>query len=179
VSTDPEGVPSTEVPEPSEAPERRWLPVAIAAAIVVIVVVVLVLVLGHGKGAAKATPTSAVPDAYASNLVISKLTMSESENLSGGKVTYLDGIITNQGSQTVTGITAQVLFRSFANQVAQNETQSIKFIRMREPYVDVEPVSAAPLKPSEAHEFRLIFDGVTAEWNGYYPDIRVIHVETR
>jgi len=152
--------------------------VAIAAAIVV-VVVAAILIFGHGKGTAKVTPISAQPDAYASYLPISGLTMSESANLAGGKVTYLDGVITNQGNRVITGITVQVLFRSFANEVAQNETQSIKFIRMREPYVDVEPVSAAPLKPGDAHEFRLIFDGVTTEWNGYYPDLRIIHVETK
>jgi len=40
----------------------------------------------------------------------------------------------------------QVLFRTFAHEVTQNETQPLKFIRMRSPYVDLEAVSAAPLK---------------------------------
>jgi hypothetical protein len=73
----------------------------------------------------------------------------------------------------------QVLFRTFAHEVTQNETQPLKFIRMRSPYVDVEPVSAAPLKPGDGQDFRLIFDGVTPNWDGAYPEIRVVKVEAQ
>jgi hypothetical protein len=102
--------------------------------------------------------------------------MSESANLAGGKVTYVDGHIANTGTRTVTGVTVQVLFRNFTHEVAQNETQPLKLIRTREPYVDLEPVSAAPLKPGGEHDFRLIFDSVSPDWDGAYPEVRVIHV---
>ena len=105
--------------------------------------------------------------------------MSESGNLAGGKVTYLDGHIVNKGSKTVTGITVQVLFRNSAQEVAQNESQPLKIIRTRDPYVDVEPVSAAPLKPGDEKEFRLIFDAVTPDWDGVYPQVRILHVQTQ
>ena len=105
--------------------------------------------------------------------------MSESSNLVGGKVTYLDGHIANTGNRTVTGITVQVLFRNVAQEVAQNESQPMKFIRIREPYIDVEPVSAAPLKPGAERDFRLIFDAVTPDWDGAYPQIRLLHVQTQ
>jgi hypothetical protein len=105
--------------------------------------------------------------------------MSESSNLSGGKVTYLDGHITNEGNRTVTGITVQILFRDAAHEVAQNETQALRIIRTRDPYVDVEPLSAAPLKPGDGEDFRLVFDTVPDQWDNAFPDIRVIHVETR
>jgi hypothetical protein len=105
--------------------------------------------------------------------------MSESANLAGGKLTYLDGRIANQGARTVTAITVQVLFRDYAHEVAQNETQPLKLIRIRDPYIDVEPVSAAPLAPGGEHDFRLIFDGVKADWDGAYPEIRILRVETR
>ena len=133
--------------------------------------------LEHGKKTATVTPISAAPDAYAASLPITGLAMSESANLAGGKATYLDGHIANTGNRTVTGITVQVLFRTFAHEVAQNETQPLKFIRMRTPYVDVEPVSAAPLKPGDGQDFRLIFDAVTPDWDGAYPEIRVVKVE--
>lgn len=163
----------------AETSERKWLPVAIAAALVLVVAAVLVLVFEHGKNAVVVTPISAAPDAYATSLPISGLRMSESSNLAGGKVTYLDGQIVNQGDRTVAGVTVQVLFRNVANEVAQNETQPIKLIRVREPYVDLEPVSAAPLKPGDAHDFRLIFDAVNPDWNGAYPEVRVIQVEAK
>jgi len=147
--------------------------------VVLIAAAAVVLTLEHGKRAATVTPISAAQDAYAASLPITGLAMSESGNLAGGKVTYLDGHIANAGSRTVTGVTVQVLFRSFAHEVAQNETQPLKIIRMREPYIDVEPVSAAPLKPGDERDFRLIFDAVSQDWDGAYPEVRVIHVETR
>ena len=152
---------------------------AIAAAVVVAVAVVAVFLLEHGKPKTTVTPISATPDAYAASLSISGLAMSESSNLAGGKVTYLDGHITNSGTRTVTGIAVQVLFRTFAHEVAQNETQPLKLIRIRQPYVDLEPVSAAPLAPGDGRDFRVIFDAVSPDWNGAYPEIRVLHVDAK
>jgi Protein of unknown function (DUF2393) len=163
---------------PAAPAERNWLPVAIAAAVVLAVLGGLILFLGRGKGAPPVTPISAKADAYAPNLPITNLAMSESSNLAGGKVTYLDGHIANKGDRTVTGITVQVLFRDYAKEVAQNETQPLELIRTRDPYVDVEPVSAAPLKPGDERDFRLIFDTVADGWNGDYPEIRIVHVGT-
>jgi hypothetical protein len=139
----------------------------------------LFLFYEHGRGGPTVTPISATVDPYAANLTIGNLAMSESSNLSGGKVTYLDGHIANAGNRTVTGITVQVLFRDAAHEVAQNETQALRIIRTRDPYVDVEPLSAAPLKPGDAADFRLVFDTVADQWDGAFPDIRVIHVDTR
>ena len=164
---------------PPEAQDRNWLPIIVAAAIVIAVVVALVLLLGHGRQASNVVPASATTDSYAPNLRIGNLAMSESSNLAGGKVTYLDGHITNVGSRTVTGITTQILFRNVAHEVAQNETQPLKLIRMRDPYIDIEPVSAAPLKPGDEQDFRLIFDSVTPNWDGAYPEIRIIHVDQK
>jgi hypothetical protein len=164
---------------PAAAPERNWLPLAVAAGIVLAVGGVLLLVFGHGKSGPTVTPISAPTDPYSASLSISHLAMSESANLAGGKVTYLDGQITNQGNRTVTGITAQVLFRDPAREVAQNETQSLKIIRTRDPYIDVEPLSAAPLQPGATEDFRLIFDTVAQDWDGAYPEIRIIHVDSR
>jgi hypothetical protein len=155
------------------------VPMAIAAAVVVVVATIAVLVLEHGKSRAKVTPISATPDAYAASLPITGLAMSESSNLAGGKVTYLDGHIANSGGRTVTGVSVQVLFRTFAHEVAQNETQQLKLIRTRQPYVDLEPVSAAPLAPGAEGDFRLIFDTVNPDWDGAYPELRIVHVDTK
>lgn len=151
----------------------------IASAIVIAVVGGLLLFYEHRRSGPTVTPISAATDPYAANLTIGNLAMSESSNLSGGKVTYLDGHITNEGNRTVTGITVQILFRDAAHEVAQNETQALRIIRTRDPYVDVEPLSAAPLKPGDGEDFRLVFDTVPDQWDNAFPDIRVIHVETR
>jgi hypothetical protein len=175
VSIGPELDPSAE----KEA--RNWLPVGLAAAVVLLVAATAILSLEHGnaRGKATITPISAPMDPYAGSLSLTRLAMSESGNLVGGKVTYLDGHIANQGPRTVTSITVQVLFRDYAHEVAQNETLPLRLIRVREPYIDVEPVSAAPLKPGDEKDFRLIFDEVSPHWDGAYPEIRILRVESK
>lgn len=173
MSTGPQLIP------PIEPRERNWIPIAIAAGLIVIVAAIVIFMLQHGKGAPAVTPISAQPDPYAASLPITDVKMSESSNLAGGKVTYIDGHVTNSGNRTVTGITVQVLFRNVANEVAQNETQPLKWIRTRDPYVDLEPASAAPLKPGDGQDFRLIFDAVSPNWNGVYPEMRIVRVDAK
>jgi hypothetical protein len=177
VSSGPQLVPSAA--RPAEPQERTWLPLIVAAAVVLVVGGLAVLLLEHGKPKTTVTPISAVADPYAASLPLTGLTMSESANLAGGKVTYLDGHIANTGGQTVTGVTVQVLFRNGAHEVAQNETQPLKLVRMREPYIDLEPISAAPLAPGAGADFRLIFDAVSPDWDGAFPEVRVLRVETK
>jgi hypothetical protein len=155
------------------------MPMAIAAGVVLIVAAIVIFMLEHGKGRTTVTPVSATLDVYAGSLPITNVVMSESSNLAGGKVTYIDGHIANNGNKTVTGVSVQVLFRNAANEVAQNETQSLRLIRTRDPYVDLEPVSAAPLKPGDGRDFRMIFDSITQDWNGVYPEIRIVHVDAK
>lgn len=151
----------------------------IAAAAVVVIAVIVIVIMEHGQTKTTVTPISATPDPYAVSLPITNVVMSESGNLAGGKVTYIDGHIANDGAKTVTGVWAQVLFRNAANEVAQNETQPLKWIRTRDPYVDLEPAAAAPMKPGEGRDFRMIFDTVTPDWNGAYPEIRIVRVDAK
>ena len=117
--------------------------------------------------------------AYAPNLKLSGLAMSESTSFSGGKTTYIDGHITNAGPSTVTGITVQVLFASDAGGAPQLQTVPLVLVRTRQPYVDTQPVSAAPLAPGTGADFRLIFEGIRPEWNQQLPEVHVVDVETR
>jgi hypothetical protein len=142
----------------------------------VAVVLLLSLHTGHRRDS---SDQSAGGDPYAASLQITNLAMSESSNLAGGKVTYLDGHIANQGNRTVTGILVQVTFRDFANKVAQNQKMPLTLIRMREPYIDTEMVSAAPLKPGAQQDFRLNFDAVSPDWSGTLPEIHILHVDSK
>jgi len=163
----------------SKPPEGGGIPViawGVAGLAVLVVIIVLVLVGRHKA----ATPTTIQPPAaYASNLPLSQLAMSESTSLSGGKSTFIDGHVQNTGSQTVTGITVQVLFRNNEAMPPQIETLPLSFIRTREPYIDTQPVSAAPLKPGDERDFRLIFEPLPANWNMQMPEIRIIRVDTK
>ena len=168
-----------ELIRPAEARERNWKPVLIAAGVVVIVVAIVVFVTSRGRNESSVAPVTAAADPYASNLPITNVAMSESSNLAGGKVTYIDGHIANKGDKTITAISAQVLFRNFAHEVAQNETQPMMLIRTRDPYIDTQPVASAPLKPGDERDFRLSFDTVTPNWDGAYPEIRILRVQVQ
>jgi hypothetical protein len=171
VSDGPELISSTPVRE------RHWIPLAIAAIAVIIILAVIVAVTEHNRSTATVAPVNAPADPYAANLPITNLQLYQSSNMAGNQLLYLDGHIVNRGDRTVTAIAIQVLFRNVAQEVAQNETQSLRIIRTRDPYVDLEPLSAAPLQPGEERDFRLIFDRVTPDWNGAYPQLRILHVQ--
>jgi hypothetical protein len=91
----------------------------------------------------------------------------------------VDGHIKNIGGETVTAVTVQVLFANDEAMPPQIETVPLSLIRTREPYVDTQSVSAAPLKPGDEREFRLIFESIPSNWNTQMPEIRVIRAVTR
>ncbi|WP_263381874.1 DUF2393 domain-containing protein [Granulicella arctica] len=163
-----------------KASERDELPVnawAIAG-LVVLVIITGALLMGRHK---RALPLNTILplDAYASQLPLSQIAMSESVSLSGGKSTFVDGHIGNTGQQTVTGVTVQVLFKNDEGLAPQVETLPVALIRTHEPYVDTVPVSTAPLKPGADQEFRLIFEKLPTNWNTQVPEIHVIHVTAK
>ncbi len=158
---------------------RSWLPWAIAAAVVVVGLVLLVLSGSRDKARQAAENADHGPDPYASQLAISDLKMSEAENFAGGKVTYVDGTIANKGNKTVSGVTVLVTFHNAVGEPPQTTSMPLSLIRTREPYVDIEPVSAEPLKPGDAHAFRLIFEHINPAWDQQYPAIVPSRVQAR
>jgi hypothetical protein len=159
-----------------EREERGGLPVAVwgVAALIVIVVVGVLVIAGRNK-VAPAPSTLQPADAYAASLPLSQFAMSESANLSGGKLTYLDGHVSNTGNRTVNAVTVQVVFRNDEELAPQIDTVPLTLIRMKDPYIDTQPVSADPLKPGDDREFRLILESVPDNWNQQMPEVRVIH----
>ncbi len=145
----------------------------------VVVAVVLGLLFATRHKADPLSNTIQPLAAYAANLSLSQLAMSESTSLSGGKSTFIDGHIQNTGGETVSGVTVQVLFRNDEAMPPQVETLPLSLIRTREPYIDTQSVSASPLKPGDERDFRLIFETIPANWNMQMPEIHIIRVENR
>lgn len=179
----PERVPEEQYEKPSVftpqetksagMPMSAWL---VAGAVVLVVLGGLIL-----AGRKKPAEVKGIlpPAPYAASLPVSKLAMSESTSLSGGKSTFIDGVIGNTGSSTVTGVTIQVLFKNDEQMPPQVETVPLSLIRTKEPYVDTQPVSAAPIKAGEEREFRLIFESIPANWNMQMPEVHVVRVDTK
>jgi hypothetical protein len=158
--------------------ERTGYPIVAwgAAAMIVVALVGAFLYLGRKKPA-PAPATLQPADAYAASLPLSQFAMSEAENLSGGKLTYLDGHVQNTGNRRVSGITVQVIFQNDLALTPQIDTVPLTLIRMKEPYIDTEAVGAAPLKPGDDREFRLTFESVPDSWNQQMPEVRIIGTE--
>ena len=175
-----EQLPSALFAGPAPEPSNRGK-LALIAAVVVAVLIVAGALLVRADRSRNAVAPIAVrqADPYAKDLVFSQLAMSQSTSLSGGTSTFIDGHVKNAGPATLTGITMQVLFRNDVNLAPQVETLPLTLIRTHEPYVDTEPVSAAPLKPGDEAEFRLIFESVTGSWNQQMPDILAVGVSKR
>jgi hypothetical protein len=164
-----------------EPPVERTFPrtaIAIASVAVLILVGVLIL-LGHRKAPPPA-PTTLQPNApYAANLTISDIQMSEADSRLGGKSTYIDGHIVNHGPSTVTGMMAQVVFANDDGQPPQISTTQMLLIRARQPYIDTEMISSAPIAPGASADFRLIFESVPDDWNTQTPVLHLTEISTR
>ena len=105
--------------------------------------------------------------------------MSQASNFAGSQLTYIDGVIANRGNRTVTNVVVEALFANDAGEAPQAEQVPFTLIRTREPYVDTQLVSAAPLSPGASREFRLIYDDVSPMWNQQQPQLRILSVTTR
>ena len=163
------------------ARDRSFPTAAVAIATVAILILgAFLFIFNLRRGGPDPDPRKLQPiAAYAANLQISDIQMSESTSLSGGKVTYIDGHITNHGPSTVTGIGVQVLFPNSEAMPPQMMTEPLSLIRTREPYVDTQPVGAPPISPNTGADFRLIFEAINDNWNGQQPEIHIIRVTTR
>ncbi len=177
VAASDEGSAGTLFTRPIKDAPAPLLPWAVAGLCVLLILGALLVSGRHGKTARG--ESLAGPDAYAPALAVSGIQMSESTSLSGGKSTYIDGHVRNSGSKTVTSATVQVVFANDDALPPQIETLPLALIRTHEPYVDTQPVSAAPLAPGDDREFRLIFEDIRANWNQHVPEVRVVRVVLR
>ncbi len=165
------GVPGRKRGSDDPLPVNAW---AIAGLVVLAVISAMLVLSKHQHRGLTGGILPVEP--YAAQLPLSSLQMSESTSLSGGKSTFVDGVIRNGGPKTISSITVQVLFKNDEGMPPQIETMPMTLIRVREPYIDTEPVSLAPIKPGDEREFRLIFEKIAGNWNTQLPEIRIVKV---
>ena len=153
--------------------ETNWRAIGIAIGIVVIIVVVLFLVSRSQQKAPSGPPP------YAANIKFSDLKMSAAENFVGATVSYIDGTVTNTGSHTVTHVVAEVTFKDSIGQLAQRESVPLRVLQTKGPYLDAVDLGVSPLAPGQAKPFRLTFEGISAQWNHEYPELKVTDVTAK
>ncbi len=159
---------------PTTEPQESTLrPILIGIVIVGIVVGVLLLILRSEQ------PKPAAPPAYAAYLKFSDLKTSAAQNFVGATVNYLDGSITNTGTQTVTHAVVQVTFKDEMGQTTQREELPLHVLRTGGPYDEAVDLSQSPLAPGQSKPFRLTFENISAQWNRAYPDLQMTQVTTK
>jgi hypothetical protein len=153
--------------------ETNWRAIGIAIGIVVVIVAVLFLISRSQQKAPSGPP------AYAANIKFSDLKMSAAENFVGASVSYIDGTVTNTGSQTVTHVVAEVTFKDSMGQLAQRESVPLRVLQTKGPYPDAVDLGVSPLAPGQTKPFRLTFESISAQWNHEYPELKVIDVTAK
>jgi hypothetical protein len=153
---------------PTNEPQETSLrPILIGIALVAVIVAILALILRSEQ------KKPAEPPAYASNLKFSDLKASAAQNFVGATVSYLDGVITNTGEQTVIHAVVQVTFKDDMGQTAQREEVPIRVLRIGGPYEEAVDLNLSPLAPGQSRPFRLTFENISNQWNHAYPDMQV------
>lgn len=144
--------------------------IAIAVGVVIAIAILFAFLL---RSQAK---SASGPPAYASNLKLSDFKMSAAENFVGATVSYVDGTVTNSGDKAVTHAVVEVQFKDDMGQLAQREVVPLQVLKTNGPYPEAVDFGVEPLPPGQSTQFRLTFEGISAQWNHQYPDIRVTDV---
>src|SRR5258708_14682329 len=122
------------------------LPMDLGAAVIVVLLVAVVVLT-------RSRPSSANQiDPYTAKLELSKLHMAEAENFAGGKVTYIDGILSNTGDKKVTGARVEVIFKNSIGEVTQKEVLPVMVLLPNLPDTDDGTIHRAPLAPSQSRD---------------------------
>jgi|SRR5579862_21431 hypothetical protein len=157
----------------SEEPDSRGRIIAITVGVVIVVAIVAALLL-HSE-----PKKAGGPPAYAANLKLSDLKMSAAQNFVGATVSYVDGTVTNVGDKTVTHATVEVTFKDDMGQLAQREEVPLQVLKTDGPYPEAVDLSVSQLGPGQSKPFRLTFEGISAQWNRQYPDVRITDLTTK
>jgi hypothetical protein len=156
-----------------EKQDRSWMPWIVA-----LVAICFGLGVVYWLGRPVVYSGSSV-DPYAKNVVLGNVQVSQASNFAGDHLIYVDGTIENHGNRTITSMTLQASFPDQTGDAPQILQAPVSLIRSRDPYVDTQPISAAPLTMGQRKDFRLVFDNVSAMWNQQQPSLHIVDITTR
>jgi len=148
---------------------------------VVGLVLVVVVVAGIALLTRNRVETGAVPNPYAGYLQVSNVKMSQSDNFAGTTVTYLDFSLTNNGTQTLIGASAEAFFKDDMGQIVQKELLPVKVLKPSKvgSADDVYDLSVSPLGPGETKTIRLTLDRVASGWNQAVPELHFVNLKMK
>jgi hypothetical protein len=163
--------------QPAPSGERSSnRPFLIAAAVII---VVIVIVWAFARRAKPPAPTQLTEAAYASNLHISDLHLSTARNFVGAEITYLDGMIANTGTSSLTGAKVLCIFRNSLGESVDTPVAPMQIEAVTLGQTEFVPLANSPLAPNQNRPFRLTFEHVSADWNMGMPELRVVGATTK
>lgn len=153
-----------------ELEEKRGFPIALVAgagAVLLFASGVYLLTQKPGIGGSAPEQRLAFEDierAYVEQIHFSNLEMSRASNLLEQKLTYLVGVVSNEGARTIREMDVSIEFRDSLNQVVLRETRRM---------ISARGLGVAPLPGGQRRQFQLTFEHVPADWNQNYPSLTV------
>jgi hypothetical protein len=159
-------------PEPAR---ERFRPLIVAGAVGLVIIAVAAYLVLH----APKQPTELQVDPYAEFLIITDLHMSQAQNFVGGQVTYIEGKVNNVGPKTVSAVNVELIFRNSLGQVVDKPVEPMRVQQAQLGNPDVVSISASPLTPNGAREFRLTLEHVSADWNQGLPELRIVKIDAK
>jgi hypothetical protein len=154
------------LPAAENSSSSRFYAGLATGALIVLVVIGAAVFFSRNSGRTSGSPAAHLPfgaaeQAYAAQIRISNLQLSQATNLLNQEFTYVVGTVANAGPRTVRAIEVTVEFQDLIHQLVLRET------------VRVFPPAAEPLAPGQERNFQLTFERVPASWNHQPPVIRV------
>jgi hypothetical protein len=114
-----------------------------------------------GPSAEPPLPMTPVEQAYAPSIKITDIQMARATNFLNQELTYVAGVLTNDGTRAIRRVEVTIEFRDSLGQVVLRETR-----RVPGPYAD-------PIAPGEHRDIQFTFEHIPLQWNRQYPVLRV------
>ena len=146
---------------------RFYIGLSVGAALVLLLLGWAVISNRGGDSAAPGStqpshlPFGAAEQAYAAQIRISNLQLSQANNMLNQEFTYVVGTVANTGPRPIRAIEVTVEFRDLVHELVLRETAPL-----------FSPASG-PLASGRERGFQLTFERVPAGWNHEAPSIRV------
>ena len=98
-------------------------------------------------------------------VVLSNLGHAKGENFLGDNIFYVEGIISNNGTQTIKRIDLTFLFKNSSNQIVLQETR--KALQYR---------GKRGIQPENQADFQVAFENLPEDWNYLIPKILIARI---
>lgn len=152
---------------PDEKKEFPWAPVAGAFLLLFLVggalVISRVVRTGSPPGNQK-LPFGAAESAYAARIEFKEIKMSRAANLLNQEITFIFGVVANNGTRSIRDMEVNVEFKDVLSQVVLRESFRP---------LNSTTISAGPLTGGRSREFQLNLEHVPEEWNRQIPIFRI------